>query len=342
MGAERQTMGPGEFGSQRAADSAVDSANATMVGSSARERRRLVRNATVGVVTTLTAAALLAACGARTIGSGEGTQPNPTATPGNNPNVQPSPIAPPDVCNVATSKMDSCEINGQKYEVPMIGGVHADVEGGKVVFRADADNPYGLKEGAYAGTFVPGVQETVSGDTENAKSTGALGYTPEVLKVLMEGKPSNTIVLPTDLTGVRNVTIDIDPSTPYGGIVTIDTHGADVAVRNILPGTKKFHVIDTIFTSTDPNDQGLFSDWVFTHPNSITPGHEADYISVSSDAGLKHHSTPTFSFGQEYGTSHGGDVYIGYGLHQSDGANLQKQILNVNGVPVFIAGTPAA
>lgn len=63
-------------------------------------------------------------------------------------------------------------------EAPEIEGLKPYLEEGKIVYRAEAANPYGLKEGDYAGEIV--------NYTLNQKSESGVGLTPPVLEVLLK------------------------------------------------------------------------------------------------------------------------------------------------------------
>jgi len=79
-------------------------------------------------------------------------------------------------------------------EVPSVEGLEAVKKDGMVVYRAQKDNPYGLKEGAFAGYFYPEaylLREVKKEGEEEAKfqeeKTGAVGFRPEVVRTLLYG-----------------------------------------------------------------------------------------------------------------------------------------------------------
>lgn len=284
---------------------------------------------------------VVAACAAAENGGAAGgstTDPQPIDTP--TAPVIPSPAPNPDGCGIPVNHVDTCVVNSETLKVPMIDGVVARIVSGKVEFFA-TDTRYGVESGTYVGQYVPGV-------TENGQTTGALGYTQPVLEKLMAGLPTNTIVLNADISGLGNVDISVDPNSAAAagtGLITIDTHGRSVAMYDIVPGTRQYMVSSTVWGG---DNEQLLSRYVTQngHYNAIVPGHEADYIMMYGPYGLPHttlgsNNYPTLSFGQSLGMSHGEPTRISYGVNKGDGANIQSQILNVNGTPVFITA-PAA
>ncbi len=306
-------------------------------GMSARERSTFGKLTIAGSILTLALVpVLLSNCGRTQVGpgadGGTGTGTG-TPTPGPGEGVTPVPVNPPDVCRVASDHQDSCEVNGVSYDVPMIADTRAEVHSGKVILYATSDI-YGAElNGKAIGQYVPEVKE-------DGTKTGAIGFVPEVVTKLMDGKPGSTIVLAADLSQAKgSVDISIDPNSPEvtgAGLITISANGSDLTIRNIRPGTTGFTALNSIW----PPSEGLMTDWELVHNDSMTPGHASDYIEVYVPDGQVRHAHHTYSFGDTVGTSKGQDVHITYGLKSGDGADLHNQILNVNGVPVFLMGTP--
>lgn len=88
-------------------------------------------------------------------------------------------------------------------QTPKIEGLIAKAADGKIVYLAEASNPYGLEKEAVAGVYYPEAY-SVSDSEETAKRVGAVGIRKEVERYYLQqaGSPENAILwaLPFDIT----------------------------------------------------------------------------------------------------------------------------------------------
>lgn len=78
---------------------------------------------------------------------------------------------------------------GETLNVPQVPGLHAElkeIDGRKkVIYLAEKDNPYGLKESVVAGIYYPDIYFVVD-NLETAKQVGGVGLRAEVVSLLMK------------------------------------------------------------------------------------------------------------------------------------------------------------
>lgn len=148
-------------------------------------------------------------------------EPTPTATPTFTPTETATPTSEPTL----TPTPEPTPTPEITVEIgPEVGGLIKGIEGGKVVYRAEAGNPYGVKEGVFAGYFYPETyllrkDEKDKNKFKEKEKIGAVGLRPEVIKILLKkaGYPEKVVfAIPFDISEAQEKPIEIMEITRAG------------------------------------------------------------------------------------------------------------------------------
>jgi hypothetical protein len=115
--------------------------------------------------------------------SGSGAPASPSASVGPSADLSPSPTANPATFVRTSSGIVWRGSDGTVVPVPEVAGLVAQLQSGRAIFYASASNKYGLKNGSYAGEFMPLV--TMGREDGSSAQTGGLALSGPVVARLV-------------------------------------------------------------------------------------------------------------------------------------------------------------
>jgi len=225
---------------------------------------------------------------------------------------------------------------------PEIEGLKVSYEEDKIVYRAEAENPYGLKEGDYAGEFVPDVvmkdkkgQERKTGGVVLTASA-ALTILNQQLSQIPEGRGRWLIPLPVDIRGVDKVSIAFVRDELNIPVVKV-TYSGYAPVVNVIPDSKELRVAKT-----------FLGDWIYIdqmrliepYTDTVYPGLEKRYLTVRGMfLSFTENVTVQTTFGAKVTVARG-PIYVAMGAAHENRPVTSDKILYVEQVPIFVAANP--
>jgi len=297
--------------------------------------------------------------------------PTPTPIPTPTPEPTPTPTPEPGVISQPDGSFVVITETGERLTVPQIPGLTQQVEevnGVKtVVFYAEKGNPYGLKEGAYAGEFKPDLSvnsyvgtcdeygrsySSQYREESNIKTTGVLVLAPNVVKYqieqqlaqIPEGQPRLLFPLPIDPREVSNLELRVvDHQFPDVTIRELHIMWSPLSedglpVVNVIPDTNviraqyaprlKRHVLYDLRT--------LDSRYL----SRITSGKEMWYITIDTlltGAPRENHTIENVPFGEKLGTTKNSSIWVFVSAADEHIDMDLKYLYMIDGVPVAIA-----
>jgi hypothetical protein len=278
-------------------------------------------------------------------------RPTPSASIG----VSPSPSAPPTRHPVGFAVVGETVFyfgeDGSSLPVVAVPGLEVQIQSGRAIYYALAGNKYGLKTGSYAGEFLPLVtMGQVDGST--AQTGGMVLAGPVVAKLLSDALAHITddtnrwlVALPIDIRSARGGSVDVTfddfglsgiANTPR---ILINFSGSLPLVESI-PGNGGVHVLVeglnvTTWQVIDPARLAL-------PPNKIDPAHAMNQLLIYGDGTASLNSDQLIDGRLPLGSpimDVSGDVSISLVVNGSHADIGPDKVLQVSGVPVFIASS---
>jgi len=229
-------------------------------------------------------------------------------------------------------KINIAKITGLRQELKDANGVKA------IIYTAERDNPYGLKESDYGGEFCPGVfschpEKQIGGLTLNSKV--ALKILKDQLAKIPNQRDRWLIPLPADIRGLQKVVLRYESGFgDYQVPVIKILFSGEAPVSNVMPNVTTLRVMKNIYYG-----------WVFIgdfrgvepYTDNIYPGREMDYISVGGQmTDFVSNFTVEASFGKKVSLVKSFAIVKLGGVKEYFTPTPEKT-LSVGGLPVFVA-----
>jgi hypothetical protein len=235
--------------------------------------------------------------------------------------------------------------------VVAVAGLEVQIQSGRAIYYALAGNKYGLKTGSYAGEFLPLVTMGQA-DGSSAQTGGIVLAGPVVSRLLSDalahisGDADKWLVaLPVDIRSARGASVDVTfnefglagiANTPR---ILVNFSGSLPLVESI-PTNAGAHVLVeglnvTAWQVIDPARLAL-------PPNKIDPAHAMNQLLIYGDGTASLASDQFIDGHLALGSpimDVSGDVSISLVVNGSHADVGPDKVLQVSGVPVFVASS---
>ena len=282
--------------------------------------------------------------------------PTPTPSPGSSPSSPPTPTAtavPARSPGFATSgdTVFYLSSDGSRLAVVTVPGLTVQIQSGRAVYYAAAGNKYGLKTGSYAGEFLPlvtmGQADGSSAQTGAAVLAGAVvnRLTTDALSHIADPSSRWIIALPVDIRGARAAFVDVSFDS-FGLAAIANTPRVLITFPGSLP------LVESV-----PSNGGVHvlveglnvTSWQVIDPARLTlPANKIDAAKAMNQLIFYGSGAASLNFDQFLDGHLGvgtpimdvsGDVSVSLAVNGSHADIHPLNILQVAGVPVFVAAS---